>query len=162
MKKLTLMLLALLSATNTPLTLGCIGWANKLVATLCNENGGCSDLPTEEQQKECYKFKQDYLSKWNTIKTALEEVQSDRPDMKIHDDCQMILDSQKFIVNPFKTTKELIAALAVGNNNAAAAEKIVAKMAAYHAENSTDSSFKRMDIRLIGMTEAGKNTPKCR
>lgn len=157
MKKFSIMLVALLSITNAPSALGCIGWANGLVAELLNKNGYCSDLPTQEEKEKCYEFKREYAQFWAATVARVEGCESEPIG-----DSQMLLSSALLISSQFKNIKALIAALQPGNEMGHIAEKMLADVAAYHAKNSEDKSFRRKDIVFIEKTQAGKSTPKCR
>lgn len=157
MKKFSIVLVALLSIVHAPFAFGCIGWASGLVSELTNKHGLCSDLPTPEEREKCYTFKQEYAQFWAAAVAELQKCES-----KPLGDSQMLLDSVALIRPQFENIEELIAALQPGNEKAHAAEAVLACIAAYHANNSKDDCFSRVDIVFIAKTKAGLNTPKCR
>lgn len=155
MKKILIASLILLSITNTPRAIGCTGWANGLVAMLRNTNGHCHDLETKEQQEQCYKFKQEYISMLDSL-TVMADAKYKDPDFQV-------IFSSSYLTHPFKTLMKLKAALASDDKNVqTAAEDILAKIASYQAKNSSDQEFGRVDYLIISMTETGKSTPRCR
>lgn len=160
MKKFSIIPVVLLSIAYVPSALGCIGWADGLVATLRNEHGYCSDLPTQEQVGECYEFKREYAQFWAETVKAIKVLKDVEPRMSA--DAWMLLHSVSLIYPQFETIGALIDALTPDSEKAHVAEEVLANVATYHAEKSQDDSFNRKDIVLLGKTQAAEKVPKCR